>query len=148
MHRHLTALAAALTLTAVTLALTGCGSAASEAAAKSAADTPAAQAAGAGAEAGVVTVSVVNRTGRDITDVVVYGRGLGKNLGYGTLTNGDTEQLRHDDLRAVPKLNLDYTDYRGDRKYNSIPMPRKFTDGYSGNITLTISSNGRVRVSR
>ncbi|MEM6333768.1 MAG: hypothetical protein AAF823_10565 [Planctomycetota bacterium] len=150
MIRPLTALAAAFTLVAASLLLTGCGSAASEAAAQSAADTPAARAAGANAnpDAGVITVTVVNRTGRDITTVVVYGKGLGKDLGYQTISNGDSETLRHDDLRAVPKLNLDYTDYRGDRKYNSINMPRQFTDGYSGNITLTIDRSGRVRVSR
>jgi len=142
-------LASALSLTLVALSLQGCGSAASEAAAQSAADTPAAKAAGAGsAQAGSIQVTVVNRSGDDLKTVVVYGHGLGKDLGYQTIADGDTETLKHDDLRAIPKLNLDYTNYRGERQYNAITMPRQFTEGYSGNITLTVTRTGQVLVSR
>ncbi|MEM1210459.1 MAG: hypothetical protein AAGI54_14455 [Planctomycetota bacterium] len=143
------AFAAALLLGLSLISLAGCGSAASEAAAKSAADTPAARAAGAkSGPAGPIEITVVNRSGRDLKSVVVYGTGLGKDLGYGTVAAGDREQLRHDDLRAPDKIHLDYTDYRGERQYNGVTLPRQFTDGYSGNITLTVESSGKVRVSR
>ncbi|MEM1208212.1 MAG: hypothetical protein AAGI54_03000 [Planctomycetota bacterium] len=149
MRRLLATAAAAIMLGAALVLLTGCGSAASEAAAQSAADTPAAKAAGASSSpAGPLKVTVVNQSGRDIRSVVVYGNGLGKDLGYGTVTDGDREQLTHDDLRAPKKLHLDYTDYRGDRKYNAVAMPRQFTDGYAGNVTLTVGRSGQVRVSR
>jgi hypothetical protein len=129
---------AVLSLSGGLACLTACGGATSDAAAEPAASAP----------AGPIRVAVVNRTDRDITGVVVYGQGLGKDLGYQTIAAGDTERLQHDDLRVPARLSLDYTDHRGDRHYNAFPVPRQFTQGSTADLTLTVTPAGKVRVSR
>ncbi len=95
-----------------------------------------------------VSYTVVNRTGGKVVDVVVYGEGLGRDLGYGVIAENDSETLRHEKLTIPTMVEIDFTMPNGKRSYNKVSLSRLNNAAQGGPVTLTLTGFGRVSASR
>lgn len=131
-------LCVAATLAIVASCLAGCGNASEASASES---TP--------GEPQPVSYTVVNLSDLPVRDVMLYGEGLGRRLGYGQVRTGGRETLTASDGLYVPmKVNLDWTDAGGERHYKKLDIWKALGAGYRGPVTLTIDSRGQVQIDR
>ena len=85
---------------------------------------------------------VVNHSGSEISGVGLDGANIP--MGFRDIKNDNQAELKNKKLELPESLTLHWSDPRGNRKEGSVNVWSELGGSYSGPVTLTITSRGKV----
>ncbi|MEO0476976.1 MAG: hypothetical protein AAF085_13545 [Planctomycetota bacterium] len=85
---------------------------------------------------------VINKSGQDIEGIGLEGANIP--MGFRDIENGGRSEVKNKKLKLPEKLTLHWGNARGDRSEGTVHVWSEFGASYSGPVTLTITSRGKV----
>ena len=92
-----------------------------------------------------ISITIVNRSSTTATQIGVSGAAMP--ISCGDLPKGGSSiALKHKELTLPKRLTLHWSDSRGDRKEGTVRPQDTLGPTFSGPMTLTITSQGKVKL--
>lgn len=87
---------------------------------------------------------IVNQSGEDISGIGLAGANLP--IGFSDIDKGQRSSVKNKSLELPEKLTLHWGNARGDRKEGTVDVWAELGSTYTGPVTLTITSRGKVKL--
>lgn len=93
-------------------------------------------------ESRTLTFNIVNQSGGEIHDIGLSGANMP--MAFRDLDDGESASVKDKKLALPEKLNLHWSDTRGNRKEASALIRSELGPSYSGPVTLTLNRRGKL----